>query len=307
VRRLGGDTWEATRRLNSRYVKRKLARILRRARLKFGTHAVWLELFAGTGGLGAALSQQTKCACIGFDIANGAEFDLTRKDTQEVVATWIRQGFIRGAWLSPPCASWSVARHPAIRSLQHLYGLPHALGDPALGRVLQLGNDTMRAAQSIAEVCWRRHVPCVVENPATSRAWALRRWRLLSSKDNVVSIDTDYCGFGMPWRKRTKLLCVHVSAAHALGRRCWGRGGRCSFTGQRHVQLRGSDRTKQAQAYPAALCRVAARILGRAADQQDFARLCRLAEGNFSGDIRPGCQYGVEREVRSSRQSRRSS
>ena len=165
----------------------------------------------------------------------------------------------------------------------------------------------MRAAQSIAEICWRHHVPCVVENPATSRAWRLRRWRLLSSRDNVVSIDTDYCGFGMPWRKRTKLLCVHVTLAHTLGRRCLGRGSRCSFTGRRHVQLRGGDRTKQAQAYPTSLCRVAARTLGRAADQQQLARLCRAAAGNLSGDIRPDCQYGVEREARSSRQSRRSS
>ena len=307
VRRLGGDTWEATRRLSSRFVKKSLARTLRHARLKFGTHDVWLELFAGAESLGTALAQQTKCACIGFDIANGGQFDLTNKDTRETVATWIRQGFVRGAWLSPPCASWSVARHPAIRSLQHLYGLPHALGDPALRRVLQLGNETTRAAQSIAEICWSQHVPCVVENPASSRAWRLRRWRLLSSKDNVVSIDTDYCGFGMPWRKHAKLLCVHVSAAYALRRRCVGHGGRCSFTGQRRVQLRGGDRTKQAQLYPAALCRVAARTLGRTADQCGLVRLYRAAEGNFSGDIRPGCQYGVIREARSSRQSRRSS
>ena len=68
-----------------------------------------LELFAGKSELTTALRRQG-FVVLAFEILNGAEFDLTRRSTQQAVLSWIRAGMIEFVHLGVPCTVWSIAR-----------------------------------------------------------------------------------------------------------------------------------------------------------------------------------------------------
>eukprot|EP00972_Heterocapsa_arctica_P077371 11411369-Heterocapsa_arctica.AAC.1 len=56
---------------------------------------------------------------------------------------------------------------------------------------------------------------------------------------NVHDFDFDYCAYGAAWRKRTKLMYVHVDMS-PCALRCTGKG-KCSFTHRPHVRLEGQQ------------------------------------------------------------------
>ena len=279
VARLGGDTLRSHRAPEAVTVRRLLNDELRQAQEEAACSGIFLELFAGTGVLGRHLQKVARCPRISFDLAQGAQYDLTAAVVMEVVLSWLRRGLVQGVWLAPPCATWSVARYPALRSRTHLLGKPEAMGDSSNRQAVMLGNATMRAAQRVAEECLRLGISCIIENPRSSHAWALRRWRLLAGKRDVQCVVTDFCAYGTPWRKRTQLMCIHVDNAATLGNLCCGRHGLCSFSGRPHVQLRGGQRTRVAEQYPARLCRLAATILAQAAERRNLALLFQLSGG----------------------------
>ena len=250
---------------------------LRRTLGEAACSEIFLELFAGTGVLGKHLQKVASCPRISFDLAQGAQYDLTAAAVMDVVLSWLRRGLVKGVWLAPPCATWSIARYPALRSRTHLLGKPEAMCDGRNRHAAMLGNATMRAAQRVAEECLRLGVACIIENPRSSYAWALRRWRLLAGKCDVQCVVTDFCAYGTPWRKRAQLMCIHVDNAAKLGNLCRGRHGLCGFSGRPHVQLRGGQRTRVAEQYPAGLCKLAATILAQAAERRNLALLYRLS------------------------------
>ena len=74
-----------------------------------------------------------------------------------------------------------------------------------------------------------------------------------------MDVVTDFCQWGVPWRKRTTLRLWCVQSPELLAKRCIG-CGRCSRTGQPHVQLVGVAQcgrfwTSVAEPYPKPLCR----------------------------------------------------
>ena len=93
----------------------------------------------------------------------------------------------------------------------------------------------------------------------------------LQEMRNVHKMTFDFCAFGTKWRKRTTVLAGHVDSAdvwalHTM--RCDGHK-RCSFTGEKHVQLVGYDsshqcsRTHRSRTYPVKLAsRLANLLLG---------------------------------------------
>ena len=83
---------------------------------------------------------------LAFDVAAGAEFDLTAPLVQRIILGWMRAGIVAGLWLAFPCGTYSIARHPALRSKDHLRGLPHWKADPKASQLIRLGNATLEAA-----------------------------------------------------------------------------------------------------------------------------------------------------------------
>ena len=109
--------------------------------------------------------------------------------------------------------------------------------------------------------CGLLQVPALIENGHLSRLFTASFAIGPDSKHKHFVIRdyiTDYCGEGTPWRKRTRLRCVHLDLSMAV-RHCSGCRGVCSFSGLPHLNLRGLDkgqfRTLTAQPYPHSLCR----------------------------------------------------
>ena len=112
----------------------------------------------------------------------------------------------------------------------------------------------MRFSCSIITLCRRYTIPCCLENSATSMIWNAPPLATLV-RHGHMSI-TDYCPYGCPWRKRTKVCTWSLDPASLPHLRCHGRGGVCSRTGAKHIVLTGVHPTQRvpwtkfAQPYP---------------------------------------------------------
>ena len=243
-----------------------------------GRSQLLLDLFSGSGGLARAASQ-LGLPSLSMDIANGSEFDLTDSRVLNTVLGWISSRVARSVWIAFPCSSWSRARVQAIRSKDHIYGLPNQ--KPVDVLKLQIGNRTLAAARRVIRACIRYGVPCIAENPVNSMAWMEPVMNRLLLRGSLLSVDM--CQFGTPWRKRTRLASWHAAPALGMARLCRGEHGRCSRTGDFHLILKGTRPgssipwTKVAEPYCTAFCRCAAQWLVRSGDAGELRHMYALA------------------------------
>ena len=156
-----------------------------------------------------------------------------------------------------------------IRNKQHPWGIPREqLSDKDFEKV-QVGNSTMQAAIEMVDHLHRRQLPWSLENPHASKCWNLPFFKALQEDENVDMCVVDFCAFGTPWRKRTRILVgnVHEPDIGKLhGKFCLSRCGFCTFSGKKHFQLTGSNHagipwTRIAQPYPKKLCTQLAHVL----------------------------------------------
>ena len=89
----------------------------------------------------------------------------------------------------------------------------------------------------IAKLCIKFELPFVIENPETSFMWE-HPLILELTLAPIFAVTIDQCGYGMRWKKPTRLL-TNVEALKTLESRCQGTNCRCSFTKQPHITLRG--------------------------------------------------------------------
>ena len=144
------------------------------------------------------------------------------------------------------------------------------MGVPGLSAFNQtkddVGNATAAAGLDIAEAADRAGHIWIIENPHSSRLWLHPRMKRLMDRPSTMQVVTDYCQWGQPWRKRTRLLIGNACAEDLikLERRCTGRGI-CSRTGRPHAHLEGSTngvrRTLIAMTYPERFAHAIASIL----------------------------------------------
>ena len=281
--RLGGDTREGAHRLTDQAVRARLTAVLRSKLRQSRRSQVYLELFSGSGKLAKHLRKVSGYEAIEFDVQQGEEFDLTRRAVVQVVLGWLRSRVVRGVWAGFPCTTWSTARWPPLRSRLHLLGLPACLAVERDRRQIQLGNSTLRSALTISRACVKHIVPMVLENPHSSLAWQHPQMQRIIQHNAAAEYVVDYCQFGCPWRKRTRLVGLHTGQSPALCVRCTGRHGLCSRTGQQHQQSRGTNPltgklwTRIAEPHPTQLASRAARTLHQAAEHIHLSHLCKLA------------------------------
>ena len=234
-----------------------------------------LELFAGSGRMARALERATGLPCIALDLAAGAHCDLTRRAVLQTVIGWVRARVVRCAWAGFPCTTWSIARRPALRSREHLGGLPHMLTRERERQIIGIGTRTLQATLRFADACRQQLTPLILENPHSSLAWQWPRMMQACRAPEATCVVTDYCQFKTRWRRRTRLVGFHVPFLQTLARRCTGQAGLCSATGGPHVHLHGVQ-ARLAETYPAPLATLAAGVLRRAADQVHLAHLWQL-------------------------------
>ena len=147
----------------------------------------------------------------------------------------------RLVWMGTPCTTFTtmqnMRRGGPLRTEKFpdgVVGLP-----PHQQAAVTAGNSFLRFTASILSICRRAHIPAIVENPHASGLWRhpvlAPVWKWKETKQFVV----DYCAYGTPWRKRTRLLAVWADLSQS-SRRCQGSCGMCSFTGKPHVRLHGA-------------------------------------------------------------------
>ena len=239
------------------------ARTLRR-KAPTADSRVALELFAGSGRLSQALIKQG-VPSISIDVCSDSRLDLTSTPLINFIQHLICCGHISFVWLGTPSNSWFLARRGLaggyaaggpLRTNQFLYGHPEALAREDDKYKIALGNATMRASAGIISTCIRHDVPCALENPCGSR---LFRVRPIASLVRHISADShvcDFCQFGAPYRKRTRIVFWKTGRCATLDRRCTGAYSECSATGKPHVLT-----TAIAEPYPIRLARESARFI----------------------------------------------
>ena len=132
-----------------------------------------LELFSGTKSVGKVAEQ------LGFDVIS---LDLRNADINCDILHWDYTCFVPGEfyfiWASPPCTEYSRAKTVGVRNIEHANSI-----------VLK----TLEIISYLDPVSW------VIENPQTG---------LLKNQyfmNDLPYNDVDYCKYGMPYRKRTRL------------------------------------------------------------------------------------------------------
>ena len=222
-----------------------------------------LEIFSGCARLSRACSA-CGFSAIAYDIEYGSACDVLQSRVLASLLKFITNHAFEIAlvWMGTPCTTWSRARKndggpPALRDDGDFLWGSSDLQQHDLEKISQ-GNALLEVSSQIARLCASLSVPWVIENPLTSRIW------LTSSLQQLVCngasfIHTDFCAFGMPWRKSTGLMFQHFDTLNHVSKHCKTFHGRCSFTERKHIVLTGKDSngvwlTRRAQPYPYKLC-----------------------------------------------------
>ena len=229
-----------------------------------------LEIFSGCARLSRA------CANAGFwsiayDIEYGHNCDVLNSKVFDKLVRFIKRNasLIALVWCGTPCTTWSRARKhdggpPPLRDDgENLWGFSDlSMHD---GNKIEQGNNLLFVTAKLCQLCDQLHVPWVIENPATSRIWLTSTLKEFFHT-GAFFVTTDFCAFGMPWRKSTGFLCSRFENLKHISKHCTSQHGRCTFTNRRHIILSGKDSsgmwlTKRAQPYPPQLCMMIADVL----------------------------------------------
>ena len=146
--------------------------------------------------------------------------------------------------------SFSIARHPPLRSAQKPSGFDEKESETALGNLL------FRVALCLMLAVKRRGWGLAShEHPLSAHSWHVGFWRWLERQHNCGFVRFDMCAFGAPHFKPTRLARVRGAHLDLLARTCDG--------SHVHERLEGS-RTTKASLYPAELCLEWARLIAAA-------------------------------------------
>ena len=135
-----------------------------------------LELFSGTGSVSKAVGDQFE-EVVSVDILPSFQPSICVD-----ILTWdyteYPQDFFHTIWASPPCTEYSKAKTQGVRN--------YALADSIVKRTLEI-------------IDYFEPVRWFIENPQTGK---LKEREFM---DGIPFYDVDYCQYGKPYRKRTRI------------------------------------------------------------------------------------------------------
>ena len=229
-----------------------------------------VEIFSGCARLSRCCSQQG-FVCIAYDLEYGNNNDLLNQRVYDSLVRFIRKlsHEIALVWFGTPCTTWSRARkldggpRPLRDDGEGLMGLSGL--SPSEQTKVDEGNSLLSITADLVDLCFELQLRWVIENPLTSRIWLTPR--LVSFVERGAQFfQTDFCAFGMPWRKSTGFLVFRWNNFQKISQLCTPEHGRCSFSQRKHIILTGKDSTGQwmtrrAQPYPLRMCHQLAVLL----------------------------------------------
>ena len=228
-------------------------------------NGIFVELMAGSRSL-ATMMAACGVWATSFEISENFQEDVMHPHNRKWLEELVQRHLCAGVWIGLVCASWSLARRnttgkpgfpaPLRDSHGHLWGLP-GLSERDQERVRN-GNRQVRWACRLFAWLAARGIPCIIENPLTSRVWLTAPMqRLLASFPSVV---ISYCAFGTSWKKPTRLLFCHVALEKLAVCKCSVVNSVCSFSKKPHQVLSGYSKEHKrmwsavASEYPKLLC-----------------------------------------------------
>lgn len=173
----------------------------------------FLELFAGSGAVSAALWRRGARVAVPIDVRHGRHHDLACPRVQAVVLSWLLSGRVAGIFMAPPCTPWSTARTA---------GRPPPVADK--------GFACARFARRVVMACAGKNVPFIIENPHSSRLWRWGPMRTALQRAGATECMTHLYAFVAAWVKPT-CVAESCSSLSSLARRCPGH--------PEHVRLEG--------------------------------------------------------------------
>ena len=217
------------------------------------------DFFSGHGGVSRAI-RSLGLSTREWELKHGQHCDLTHSNVLFKIRQDIRKGLILGAMLAPSAATFARARDRSgiVRTEDFPWGLS---GLPT--QVAKKVHDCNRRIAAVFRITgWLEHhqIPWILELPASSKAWDLRRLKALCDAPHTTVVAADFCQFGERWRARVVLLASRIDELDLArcSRLCSGTSGLCS-TGAWHVSPSGHDR--DSQPYPPRLCHALASAL----------------------------------------------
>ena len=215
----------------------------------------YLDLFSGTRGVAKEVVKLSGTWCLTFDWSHSASEDLLAPELRGRILELMKRGAFLGAGGGPTCSSFSRAIRPPVRSLQSPLGLPDAR--ETMLKKIEEGNSHADFMAEVVEGALAMEIPAWTENPSGSYLWHTPRWsRLSKDYEPEASLIVDYCRFGTPWRKRTRVFAPGPGSLGGQRVLCAG--------GHEHVKLTGYSKvhrcqfTKAAEAFPRGLNRLIA-------------------------------------------------
>lgn len=212
----------------------------------------FLELFAGTGRLSAAV-QASGCPVLEpVEIANDPAFDLRRRWTQQLVLRWLKSGCIGLVHLGTPCTIWSRARQGVSSSAR-------TRSREAVGIELAL------FSCEVIQTCFEHGVHWSLEQPRSSRLFKFEPLLRACQMGKHFEVNFDMCSYGEPYRKDTRLLtslrCLCELERHCNHRRhsVWLKG-LVRDKGNGNIGIH-TNRSILAGAYPVSFCKEFARLV----------------------------------------------
>ncbi|CAK0886367.1 unnamed protein product [Prorocentrum cordatum] len=175
-----------------------------------------------------------------IDIKCRKYWDLVDSRLAEWVVWLIWQRRVKMTISQVPCTSFSIARHPRLRSRARPWGFDPSSTPTRLGNVLFRVGMLALFAHLLSGRGTGLH-----EHPLTAYSWHTHIVEFLLTHEAVEPFALSMCQFGAPWKKDTSLLVVRGSWLAPMARRCRG--------GHKHTVLEGGLIPKAAL-YPHGFC-----------------------------------------------------
>lgn len=219
-----------------------------------------LDLYSGRAGVARALIAAGCPWVVTFEVTRSTAEDLTQTEVKRKIIRLIQLHAVKVCGSALVCRSFSVAITPPVRSSQYPRGVPWASHD--MRAKIAEGNGMSDFNAEVHSACDEHGVWFWTENPDASFLWRQRKYELFRGAGSEHVFRLDYCRFGTPWRKRTR-VATNVPKLMGLRMMC-----RCKGP---HVPLRGQHPTRRipwtlvAQPYPRGFCKVVAAAAAEAA------------------------------------------
>jgi hypothetical protein len=149
-----------------------------------------LELFAGTGSVGNVFKEH------GWEVVS-LDRDLPADISTDIMDWDYRSQFEPGSfdiiWASPPCTEYSIAKRTGVRKIE-------------------LANSIVQRTLEIIDYLQPKYY--ILENPQTG---LLKHQPFMQDRPYN---DLDYCRYGMPYRKRTRVSWNNPSPSSSPSKCC---------------------------------------------------------------------------------------